>query len=67
MRDWLNARGMASQERAYLEPPDPPLVWVECVGCGGVLEHDEMLWYGDKPFCSKECMRYEKESTVDES
>ncbi len=67
MRDWLNARGMASQERAHLEPPDPPLAWLKCSACGGEKEYDDMLWRGDKPFCSKECMRYEKESTVDEN
>lgn len=55
MRDFLNDRGMASQERAYLEPPCPKEEWVECLHCGLELLEEDAYWIDAESFCGKEC------------
>ena len=54
MRDYLNARGMASQERAYLAPPCPEPEWVECAWCGGELLDEDATEDGNW-FCDDYC------------
>lgn len=55
MRDYLNARAMASWESSWLEPPCPEPAWVECAHCGREILEDDALWEDDIPYCSDEC------------
>ena len=60
MRDYLNARGMASQERAYLAPPCPRPVYIECAWCGQEMREEDAVvctnYWGDEYLvCSTEC------------
>lgn len=70
MRDYLNARGMASQERAYLAPPCPKRVYVECKWCGQeVLDEDAVVytdyWGDEYMMCSDECAKEWHDETCD--
>ena len=53
--EFLNSNGMASQERAYLEPPCPKLLYVECANCCGELLDEDAHWVDDTPFCDEFC------------
>jgi YHS domain-containing protein len=69
-RDYLMAKGMASQERAYLAPPCPRPVYVECAWCGQELLDEDAVVYidylGDEyMMCSHECAKELHEETCD--
>ena len=50
-QDYLTARGMASQERAWLEPRPSPRE-VECTYCATLLDKDDAHWDGiHGPYC----------------
>ncbi len=71
MRDWLNARGMASQERAHLAPPCPKPVYVKCARCGReVLDEDAIVYtdywsFDEYMMCSAECAGEWHDETCD--
>ncbi len=52
---YLNARGMASQEKAWLEPPCPKIEFVECENCREILSEEDALWIGERSFCDEDC------------
>lgn len=56
LRDYLTGLGMASQERAYLEPPCPPPDLVQCEVCEYWVRESE-VWeeHDGYYFCSWEC------------
>ncbi len=57
MRDYLNARAIASWESSWLEPPCPEPEWVPCAICGGEISADDAYWDGDEPYCGA-CYEY---------
>ena len=64
------ARGMASQERAYLAPPCPERVYVECKWCGQeLLDEDAVVytdyWGDENMMCSAECAKEWHDETCD--
>lgn len=54
---YLNSRGMASQEKAWLEPPCPPLVWLICDCCGAEVPEEDMVKRGELNLCSGDCLK----------
>lgn len=66
----LNVRGMASQERAYLSPPCPRPVYVECGWCGRELLDEDSYeivdyWNDIYQFCSRDCIDEWQEENCD--
>lgn len=68
LRDYLTGLGMASQERAYLEPPCPKPVQCDWCGCE-VLVEDAILtadtWGDEYVMCSAECAKEWHDETCD--